>query len=527
MKKLCILLALLLGLSSQVIQAQTNTVTGKVTSAKDGSALSDVSVRLKGAIIASKTNADGTFAIAVDPESSQTLIFDHEDFDEIEFFIADKKTLNVQLTGHVRFNQYGVKVNRNPLLAEERNGILVLESKKQDYRLWLDIRVQADGAMFFGEPMNPIGNGTSIRRARFAVKTEFANNWYAEFDMDISNSELELKDAYLAYNFDNGLQVRVGNYKEAFSMETTTTSRYLTFMERPSVVNAFAPSRHIGISGNYNYNWLYLNGGLYFQTVGDPEERLYSKDNNKDFGTDEGISWTGKVVAMPFYNDVTKGLHLGVNASYRTPKTDMESPGTVRYSTRSLTSINRKKYMDTDVIANVDHTVLSGFELAGYYRNFRLQGEYLMANVTRKDNLGTENFDGFYVFGSWLLFGGQYNYNTSEAEFTQVTRGRTWGDVELALRYDYLNLNSGFDKIMGGAGEGITLGLNFYANNNVKFMINYAYLNHDRYASGKGKLYVGHDANGDLTRNPASVVEAKGKAGENYSMISVRFEVAF
>ncbi len=128
--------------------AQTNTVTGKVTSTTDGSALGDVSVRLKGAIIAAKTGPDGLYSIEVDPQSSQTLIFEHEDYDEIEFYIADKKSLNVEMVSHIRFNQYGVKVNRNPLLAEERNGILVLESKKQDYRLWFDIRVQTDGALF-------------------------------------------------------------------------------------------------------------------------------------------------------------------------------------------------------------------------------------------------------------------------------------------------------------------------------------------------------------------------------------------
>jgi phosphate-selective porin OprO/OprP len=44
--------------------------------------------------------------------------------------------------------------------------------------------------------------------------------------------------------------------------------------------------------------------------------------------------------------------------------------------------------------------------------------------------------------------------------------------------------------------------LNYYANNNVKIMLNYAYLNHDRYANGKDKLFVGYDANGNLTRNP-------------------------
>ncbi|HOI31820.1 MAG: porin [Bacteroidales bacterium] len=527
MKKLCMFLAILFGFGIATVMAQSIKVTGKVVSSEDGKALADVTVRLKGAIAATTTTADGTYTIEVDPQSTNTLIFNHPDHDEIELFLNGKNTLDVEMVSNIRYNQYGVKVNRNPLFAEERNGILVLESTKQDYRVWFDVRVQADGAMFFGEPMNPIGNGTSIRRARFAVKTEFATNWYAEFDLDIANSELELKDAYLAYNFNEGLQVKVGHYKEGFSMERTTTSRYLTFIERANVVNALAPSRQVGLSANYQYNWLNLNGGVYFQTVGDPEERLFSKDNNKDFGTDEGVSWTGKVVGMPFYKDYTKGIHLGVAASYRTPKTDAESPGTLRYSTRSLSSINRKKYIDTDLIPHVDHTILTNFELAAYYRNFRIQGEYMMSDVKQKDNLGTHHFDGFYAFGSWLIFGGQYQYDTRDAEFTQVARGKSWGDVELALRYDYLSLNSGFDKIMGGAGEGITVALNYYVNNNVKIMLNYAYLKHDRYASGKGKLFVGHDANGDLTRDPAAVVDAEGKAGEKYNMIAIRFEVAF
>ncbi|MGE4542374.1 MAG: porin, partial [Bacteroidales bacterium] len=349
MKKLCMFLAILFGFGIATAMAQSFKVSGKVLSSEDGKALADVTVRLKGAIAATTTAADGTYTIEVDPQSTNTLIFNHPDHDEIELFLNGKNTLDVEMVSNIRYNQYGVKVNRNPLFAEERNGILVLESTKQDYRIWFDVRVQADGAMFFGEPMNPIGNGTSIRRARFAVKTEFATNWYAEFDLDIANSELELKDAYLAYNFNEGFQVKVGHYKEGFSMERTTTSRYITFIERANVVNALAPSRHVGLSANYQYNWLNLNGGVYFQTVGDPEERLFSKDNNKDFGTDEGVSWTGKVVAMPFYNDHTKGIHLGAAASYRTPKTDAESPGTLRYSTRSLSSINRKKYIDTDL----------------------------------------------------------------------------------------------------------------------------------------------------------------------------------
>jgi phosphate-selective porin OprO/OprP len=301
-------------------------------------------------------------------------------------------------------------------------------------------------------------------------------------------------------------------------------------MERPMAVHNFAPSRHMGIGVNYSKGWLYTSGGVHFQGVDDAEERLFSKDNNKDFGMDEGYSLTGKVVFMPWASDPDKGLHFGAAGSYRTPKTTTEYgyENTIRYSVRSLSSINRKKYIDTDLITKVDYYTLGGLELAGYFKQFRLQSEYIMSNVYRAEDLPVEKFNGFYVFGSMLLFNGGYRYNTSEAEFTQPKRGKSWGDVELAIRYDYLSLNSmGDGKVMGGAGEGYTFGLNYYANNNVKIMLNYAILNHDRYATGKNKLFVGYNASGDLTKNPMSVVAEDGKAGEDFSFLSVRFEVAF
>ncbi len=527
MNKKRIFLVIMLSIFSYALMAQTRVVTGKVTTSSGNEPLSGVTIRLKGAVTQTLTRSDGTFSIEVNKNSTDVLVFSHPDHDEIEFFLNERMVADIQMNSNVRYNQYGVKVNRTPLQVEERNGILVFESKDSKHRIWYDARVQVDGAMFFGETYNPIGNGTAIRRARFAVKTEFAEKWYAEIDMDIANSQLELKDAYLQRRFGKPIELSAGNFTETISMESTTTSRYLTFMERPMAVNTFAPSRHIGFMGSFNYKWLLAIGGVYFQKVDDIEERTFSLDNNKDFGVDEGYSFTGKLVFMPLYHDMNRGIHLGVAGSYRTPKTDAEVAGTLRYSTRSLTSINRKKYIDTDLIGKIDYSTLGGLELAGYYKNLRLQAEYLISSVHRMENLEKLNFDGGYVFGSWLLFGGKYNYNTSEGEFTQVGRGKSWGDVELALRYDYLSLNSDMETIMGGAGEGLTFGLNYYANNNVKIMLNYSFLNHDRYASGKNKLFVGYDANGELTRNPKLVVDDKGKAGDDYHMISIRFEVDF
>ena len=94
----------------------------------------------------------------------------------------------------VKYNQYGVAVQSDVLDVEAQDGILVLASPTTKYKLWFDIRVQADGAAFFGAPeyADPIGNGTSIRRARFAVKGQIDENWYGEFDMDLANGLVEL-----------------------------------------------------------------------------------------------------------------------------------------------------------------------------------------------------------------------------------------------------------------------------------------------------------------------------------------------
>jgi len=526
MKKMTtLLLAALLLIASQAVIAQTRTVTGRVSSAEDGKVIADASVRLKGAINATTTGADGLFSISVDQRSSDVLIFNHPYYDEIEINLNGRTQVDVSMTLNVRFNQYGVPVERRGLNAEERSGILVFESPDQEYRFWFDLRVQLDGSVFWGETYNPIGNGVEVRRARFAVKAELGGNWMAELDMDFADALADLKDAYLKYQFSDNTWIRAGNFKERFSMETNTTSRYLTFMERPAVTRTLTPSRHLGIQGSFGRSGLLAVAGVHFQDVGDFEVVQARKDNNNATGQNEGYSLTGKLTAMPFYKDQTKGLHLAVAGSYRTPKLH-DRVNQIRFDTRTIGNINRKKYLDTDRF-DVDNYTLANFEAAGYYKGLKLQGEFTRANVTRPDDKGTEKFEGFYVMGSYLLFGGNHLYNTNEGEFTQAMPGKTWGDIEIAARYEYLDLNSRLDGIMGGSGEAIVLALNYYSKNNVKLAVNYAFANHDRYANGRNRLFVGTDAQGRFTTNPALVTEPKGKAGENYNVLSFRIEVAF
>jgi phosphate-selective porin OprO and OprP len=427
----------------------------------------------------------------------------------------------------VRYNQYGQKVNRVAMVPESRNGILVFESKEQDMRTWFDLRVNFDGAYYFDDnALNALGNGVTIRRLRFAMKTILYKHWTGEVDLNFAGGSLDVKDAFAGYKSDeHKFYVKAGYFKEPISMETTTTSRYQTFIEEP-YATTFAPQRQLGVNFT-KWDDSYLGMiGVHFNDVENLEVTTWSQDANKDYGRDEGISLTGKGVFRPI-NSGGKLIHIGVSGSYRTPKTSWEYESTYRISSRDMTSINRKKYLDTDDIPNVKNHVLLGGELSASYNNIKFSSEYIYTKINRKTGFENYQASACYASLSYLIFGGKYSYNIEEGEFAQVSRGKDWGDIEVALRYDYINLNDTKAKIMGGSANGYTAGVTYHVNPNVKFMLNYTYIDHDRYANGKGKLFVGHDASGALTKDYTKVTESAGEAGDDYGFIQARFEIDF
>lgn len=432
----------------------------------------------------------------------------------------------------VKYNQYGVAVESDVLDVEAQDGILVFESPKSGYKFWFDVRAQADAAVFFGAPdyADAIGNGTQIRRARFAVKGQINEDWYGEFDMDLANGLAELKDAIVRYTGVPNLDLQVGNFKENFSIQRNTTSRYLQFIERPMVCSALTPSRHLGFNAKYAKDWLWASAGAFSQVIAGQEEWTNVADNNKDFGRNSGYSLTTKVVFRPLYKMDNASLHIGAAYSYRTTTTDLATGewGTYRASCRNSTSINRKKYVDTNNLPGFDHNNLWTVELAGHWNGLRYEAAYVGDNVHFKSDAAdpaTKNFGGWYVQAGYLLFGGKQQYDSRGGKYTKVDRGRKWGDLELCARYENVDLNDG--NVYGGAAEAYTLGLNWHVNDNVKFVVNYQYNNNDRYANGKGKLNVGKDAAGKPVKDYTKVVTADGKAGVDYHMLCVRFEIDF
>ncbi len=81
--------------------AQDRKVSGKVTSAEDGSGLPGVSVQLKGTTKGSTTDATGNYSIAI-PSSGGTLVFSFVGTTNQEIGIGSKSSIDVRMTNDTK-----------------------------------------------------------------------------------------------------------------------------------------------------------------------------------------------------------------------------------------------------------------------------------------------------------------------------------------------------------------------------------------------------------------------------------------
>ncbi len=521
-------------ISNQVFSQESNVITGKVFPVGMRTPMRGVTVQIEG-IPSSKvvTDGDGFFSLKT-KSFPTTLVFTYNKYKSQAVVVKKAGDITVYMApASAEKNDYGQEVGmRVSLNPESRDGILMLSSSDKRFKYWFDNRVYFDGAFYFGDNTyqgqdNKIGNGVNIRRMRFAMKTIIWGHWGGEIDFDFGNNAVDIKDAYIRYLGKNW-QLKAGNFREPMSIETMTTSRYITFLERPYATEQ-SPSRHMGIDYKMFFNHLFFEGGVFSSVIANDLIR----DQNKKQGTNAGWSVTGRIAWAPIKKDKMV-LHFGLSGSYRVPKIpELGDPvNSFRYGENAETEINRKKYIDTDWIENSKNKTILGLEAAYAVNNFRIQGEYITTTIHRDADKVPAGEDvaklgGFYVMGAWLINNADYYYNMADAEFSQIDfRNINKGAMEVALRYSYMDANSFKDGelkpwLPGGSGEVFTAGFSYYFNYNVKFMINYSYANHDRWADGKGK-YKTFDVDAD-----GNDITPTGKGGIDFSTLQARLLIAF
>lgn len=340
-------------------------------------------------------------------------------------------------------------------------------------------------------------DGVSVRRARFNADGTYAKtiDFKAEFDFAnffITQSNPQ-RDSAVTVPTELNLtfrelpvvgNVRIGNQKQPISFEHITSSKYLNFLERSTLFDAFAE----GFNNGFTFGAMAFDNFL-------ADKRGYwalgiFKSTRSPFGFNVGrneADVTGRLVVLPIYESGgEKLLHVGIGGSYRDLDQDQQRYRS-RFGTRSSPSALSDTLADTGLLFGGREARLVP-ELVGINGPFSFQAEYYTSWLSRTEQVvagqrvpfGTTFFHGGYVEVHYFLTGEHRAYDHERMAFTRVSPrnpvrwtgdARGIGAWQLALRYGYLDLN---DKgITGGVTHEFVAGLNWFLTPNTKIQSNY------------------------------------------------------
>lgn len=274
--------------------------------------------------------------------------------------------------------------------------------------------------------------------------------------------------------------VRVGRWKQPFSLETATSIRFLTFIERASLF-AFVPFRRTGVGffdASADERWTYAFS--VFRGSDDGFGGSLSLD-------DRSLATAARLTHLLWSTeDGTRLLHVGLAHTFNSAPQK-----TVRFARFGEFAVDQTpvngpaqgtpNQFDTGPLAAHFYN-LFGTELAWVHGPISLQAEAVVNLVERLDQEPAV-FTGWYVYLSWFLTGehrrylprlGAFDRVQPESAFS-VNRGGCLGSGawELAARVSQVDVNG--SGVGGGALTSFTLGLNWYLAAHAKVQFNYIY----------------------------------------------------
>lgn len=338
-----------------------------------------------------------------------------------------------------------------------------------------------------------IQDGADFRRARLSAKGSVTEQTNYFFQMDFGFfGRPTFTDVWLEQTNVPVLgNVRIGQWKQPFSLEVVSSFRYTTFMERSLLFQPFTPFRHLGI-GFYDYSddQSHTWAASAFRTGQDQFGATLSSDGG--YGTAERLTWL-----TAWENGGKDYLHLGIGHFFNSPPDDTvnfrtipeffvgaNGPGAVGTSGQAVPggSNGTPFFVATGNLEVPFYNVLGG-ELLWVRGPLSVQSE-TMVNQVQQTGGSTAVFLGSYVQTGYFLTGEHRPYDrragaidrvipNSSLAFSRSGCHEGTGAWEVAARWSFLDLNDA--AIRGGTLTDYTAGINWYWNPYTKMVFNYVH----------------------------------------------------
>lgn len=289
-------------------------------------------------------------------------------------------------------------------------------------------------------------NGFGVRRFRagLAGRVRIWPGWNYKLEVDLTDGENNISDAFLSWRSEKWGTFRIGNQKVAQTLSGQASSLAIPFMERPLPVLAFTLTRRLGVGWNTHLKRL---GADIVVFGGDP---------NRQVG---GTGWAARFYGLPFRTG-SRLMHLG--GSYM----KLNSENDAQFRARPESNITDIRLVDTGVWAEVDHGSALGLEAAGSLGRATVSSEFYRAKWKR--DAANPKFKGWYVEASWFLTGEQATYRDGKFIRPQIQGDR--GAWELVARFSSIDLND--EDVQGGTQQNLAFGVNWYSRLHWRFMAN-------------------------------------------------------
>jgi phosphate-selective porin OprO/OprP len=373
--------------------------------------------------------------------------------------------------------------------------------------------------------------GRAFRDFWYELRLDFGGSNFETTNPIVNLGRVAYNWGNLAYANQPHFRINAGILQPIFTYGDSVSSGSTTFLERADVVNlataaygAQDPRR--GIELTFQESDIFSPGDNLVISGAFTGASGAANPPAAFANTDEGTQVIGRAVYR-LWSDGFSNVQVGGSGSRILSLTGAAAPGGVRsislqdrpevrgdgnrlVSTASSTLIGTNAGVTSNIPENGGW--LWGLEFGSNWQNFYLAGEYMKFGMDRETgcgancqvfgaapgvNPGDPEFSGWYVEGSWILTGETKTYsplatNNEYATFNNprvITpfdwNGGTWGAWELAARYSDLDLNwhegtigqtmaaSPIGGVRGGEQKIVTLGLNWYLNNNVLLRLNY------------------------------------------------------
>jgi len=314
----------------------------------------------------------------------------------------------------------------------------------------------------------PLNDNSQLRLGRIGVSGDVGLGWGYKFEVDFAGNATSVTDAYIKKDLCKKAALKIGQFKEPFSLEKLTDDMFTTFLERASITG-MTPNRNIGIQYDHHIDHINFAVGAFGDNI----------NNNSTVSGDEAKSLTTRIA---FYNQSENKdvVHLGI--AYRISQ---PTGNTVSYNFKPEASIKNvtinstargASAISTSNITNTSRINQLGLELAAVSGPFSVQSEYVRTDIS-----GNQSYyiDGYYVqLSSFLTKGDKRSYDSTSSIFGRVKPANTKGAWEIAYRFSQTDANhSGLAK---GVINDNTVGLSYYATDNIRFLLNYINVNADK-----------------------------------------------